>query len=219
MKTDRDLPPLPEPLRKNDALFLHGAAGPLPAVYTYLQERIEVVHGPSCKPAVEIRRSVCVRDNVTVAARRGGGGTVVLSPGTLVTVVVGRRGRDEGAREIFSRVHGPMIEVLGSLVGRAVEERGLSDLAVGGRKILGSSLYLAQRPALYFYQSSLMVHNDVSLLDRYLAHPPREPDYRGGRGHREFCTTLAELGVALGAEEVRTMVGRALRCAARAGLL
>jgi lipoate-protein ligase A len=207
----RVLPRLPEPPRKNDALFMAGALGPLPAVYTYMQETTEVVHGPSCRPEAEIRLDACARDKVGIAARRGGGGTVVLSPGTAVIVLVGERRRDEDIRRLFSRIHAPIIEVLGSSLGLPVEECGLSDLAVGGRKILGSSLYLSRRPSLFFYQASLLVSCDLGLLDRYLEHPPKEPDYRRGRGHRDFCTTLAEIGLELPAEEVGRLIAEGIR--------
>ncbi len=112
----------------------------------------------------------------------------------VITVVVGRRKRDDVIRDIFGRVHEGIIRVCAELKLPTPQHRGLSDLAVGERKILGSSLYLSQRPFLYYYQSSLMVDPDMSLLDRYLKHPPREPDYRKGRSHTLFCTSLRQEG-------------------------
>jgi lipoate-protein ligase A len=38
------------------------------------------------------------------------------------------------------------------------------------------------------------VSEDVSLIERYLKHPKREPDYRKGRKHSEFVTNLKNLG-------------------------
>ncbi|MBD3316936.1 MAG: hypothetical protein GF344_14200 [Chitinivibrionales bacterium] len=205
------VPRLPAPLRKNDAFFMHGAIRTPPSVYAYAQDTVEVVHGPACNPEVEIRLKQCKRDGVRVVPRRGGGGTVVLSPGTVVIVVVGCRGKGEDVHALFSRIHAPIIATLNALLPTAVEERGLSDLAVDGRKILGSSLYLSRKPALFFYQASLMVNNDLALLDRYLEHPPREPDYRCGRSHRLFCTTLEELGVKCGAKEIAERLAREIR--------
>jgi len=81
-----------------------------------------------------------------------------------------------------------------------VEERGISDLAVAGRKILGSSLY--RRRLLLFYQASLLVESDLGLLERYLRFPSRVPDYRQGRGHAEFCTNLRAAGCAASVAQV-----------------
>ncbi len=56
----------------------------------------------------------------------------------------------------------------------------------------GYTLYLGNNPFLYYYQASLLVNPDLSLFERYLYYPPREPSYRRGRPHREFCTSLTE---------------------------
>jgi lipoate-protein ligase A len=49
-----------------------------------------------------------------------------------------------------------------------------------------------------YYSASLLVKPDVSLVERYLRHPPREPEYRRGRSHREF---MGALGAAAGIED------------------
>lgn len=198
-----ELPVFPGVGRKNDALFLYGAGRGKPFVLCYEQERVEVVCGPSCREVhKEINVAHCERDGVPISRRRGGGGTVVLSPGVLVTVVVGLCAPGQGIREIFSMVHRVMIKALQPLVPVPIRERGISDLAIGERKICGSSLYLPRSPAVFCYQSSLMVDCDTSLIGRYLHHPPREPDYRKGRGHAAFCTTLREQGCGEGVESV-----------------
>ncbi len=77
--------------------------------------------------------------------------------------------------------------------GLSPRTAGVSDLALGARKILGSSLY--QTKDRWSYQGVLLVRPDRRLFDRYLAYPDREPDYRRGRGHEVFTTSLAEAGV------------------------
>ncbi len=203
---------LPGRQRKNDDIFACGAVGEKPFVYLYEQQRVEIVHGPSFVAEKELFVDRCRADGVSITERRGGGGTVLLSPGVLVIIVVGeKKDNGEWAPEIFNRVNGAIIAALRKAgIGDAVQA-GISDIAVGGRKALGSSLYMGSRPPLFYYQSSLMVSNDLGLMNRYLRHPPREPDYRGGRGHGEFCTTLAELGMTIDVGELVGLIEGELR--------
>jgi lipoate-protein ligase A len=206
----RVLPSLPEPLRKNDALFLYGACQPLPYVRAYTEKSVEVVHGPACTPEQEVRLAECKSDGVLVRARRGGGGTVVLGPGMVVIVVVGKRLGDEPATDIFERIHHALSAILADATGVRLCPRGISDLAVGERKVLGSSLYLSRGRGLYFYQSSLLVDCDTALFERYLHDPPRQPKYRLGRTHGQFCTCLRECGVAYDAPALSRLIAASL---------
>jgi len=158
----------------------------------------------------EIRIDVCSADGVVVTPRRGGGGTVILSPGMVITLVVGRRVKGEGPRDIFGRIHDAMIRILSVSALQSVEKAGISDLTVNGKKILGSSLYLQQSPPLYYYQSSLMVESDPSLIATYLLYPPKEPAYRQGRSHETFCTTLSREGWTTSAADVAQTFSRQL---------
>jgi lipoate-protein ligase A len=71
---------------------------------------------------------------------------------------------------------------------KGLSQRGLSDICIGDKKILGSSLYMPRGRA--HYQASLLVHCDLNIMFKYLKHPSREPDYRRGRRHEDFLTTL-----------------------------
>ena len=181
---------------------MHGARASKPFVFSYQQERVEVVHGPSCRIERELYADRCISDGVAVSRRRGGGGIVVLSPGMVITVVVGHRIKNEGALQIFSRIHDGMIAILDPERSLNIQKAGISDLAINGRKILGSSLYMQRSPFLYYYQSSLMVTADHTLMTKYLAPPLREPGYRQGRPHEQFCTTLTGEGCTLSPETI-----------------
>ncbi|MDG5815317.1 hypothetical protein QA601_09520 [Chitinispirillales bacterium ANBcel5] len=204
-------PNFPGPLRKNDAVFMYGAiARQFPYVEVYQQKEIEIVHGPSCKQENEIMLERCAADGVTVEQRRGGGGTVVLSPGVLVTVIVGERERSQTALDIFKKIHDAFIGALNIAGIYGVEHRGISDLAIKEKKILGSSLYMGRKPDRYYYQSSLMVCSDLSLLNDYLFHPPTEPQYRAGRSHMDFCTTLHKEGYRISIKDLQHYISSKL---------
>lgn len=204
------IPVFPGNLRKNDALFLYGAIeGERNFVFSYEQDTSEVVHGPSCKIQDEIHIDKCAIDKVPVIERRGGGGTVVLSKGMCITIIVGFR-RDRTAVPIFREIHEAMISVLASAGIDKLEQQGISDITLDNKKILGSSLYLGTKPPLYYYQSCLMVSSELGLLGRYLKHPPREPEYRKSRSHDSFCTTLRCAGHLLSPTAICTLFNNRL---------
>jgi lipoate-protein ligase A len=139
-------------------------------------------------------------DQVPVLRRRGGGGTVVLSPGQVVLALVTEVSSPFQNLNYFRAINHWFRLALQTLGVAGVENRGISDLALGDKKILGTSLY--RRRKILFYQASLLVDNDLSLFDRYLRFPSRVPDYREGRGHQEFCTNLRLEGYALSVRDV-----------------
>ena len=137
--------------------------------------------------------------------RRGGGGTVVLTPGQLVIALATEVASPFRNREYAREIGSWCIRALESLGVSGVEHRGISDLAIQDRKILGSSVY--RRKLVLFYQASLLVDLDTSLFSRYLRYPSRVPEYRQGRSHEEFCTTIAAAGYRVGVPEVLASLG------------
>jgi lipoate-protein ligase A len=196
------VPALPGRPRKNDALFMYGAVHQGIKTFVYEQSGTEIVHGPSCVPKNEIMLDQCINDNIPVYERRSGGGTVVLSSGMIIIVVTGQKNGIENPLQIFKIIHTSLITVLKKHGIDTVVERGISDLAIGDKKVLGSSLYMGKKPPFFYYQSSLLVDADLFLMDRYLKHPPREPDYRSGRDHGTFCTTLHKEGFRYSVSEI-----------------
>lgn len=44
------------------------------------------------------------------------------------------------------------------------------------------------------YHAVLNIAEEISTISQYLKHPSKEPDYRMGRNHRDFVTSLHEQG-------------------------
>ena len=179
--------------------------------------RVTIVVGRSQRIGRVVNVSLAAADGVPVHRRRGGGGAVVLGPGMIV---IGASGRSQGRFDVhtpFERVQRPIRDVL-ALYGLEARSGGVSDLTLGARKILGSSLH--QTKDRWSYQGVLLVGPDRRLFDRYLAYPDREPAYRNGRSHRAFTTSLVEAGVTmdlpiLGAEiadEIQRSLSNEARC-------
>ena len=176
--------------RVNDHCLTRFVETGRPVVELYQPTAIEVVLGAAGRPERDLFVERCRSDGVAIRQRRGGGGAVVLSPGMIVMVVVAEAVAEYDNRRLFSRIHADVIQALAEAGCPGVEEAGVSDLVVAGRKVLGSSMYRHRR--LFFYQSALLVENDLSLFGRYLRDPWRPPSYRAGRTHADFCATLRE---------------------------
>jgi lipoate-protein ligase A len=167
-------------------------------------ERPMVVVGRSSRVADEVNQEACRRMGVPILRRASGGAAIVTGPGCLMYGIVLRYEGREHLR-LLDQVHQFVLKRLGdavrSLVG-GVEHAGTSDLAIGGRKFSGNSARCKHDHLLY--HGTLLYDFDLSLIDRLLRMPPRQPDYRAGRSHHEFLMNLplkpADLKCVLAAE-------------------
>ncbi|MCW8965665.1 MAG: hypothetical protein OQK82_03125, partial [Candidatus Pacearchaeota archaeon] len=109
---NNSVPVFPGAVRKNDAVFLYGALQKKPYVKIYEQYATEVVYGPSCRCEKEVDVKRCNADGVPLVERRGGGGTVVLSQGMVVCIIVGERTTGLTAVDCFNRIHHQIVALL-----------------------------------------------------------------------------------------------------------
>ncbi len=151
---------------------------------------VSVVLGRGGKAREELVVTACLEDGVPVLRRRGGGCAVLLDPGNLVVSIVRPHPGLAGIKSHFEWISAWLGELLGSLGIPGVELEGTSDLAIGGRKIGGSCIF--RRKDLIYYSTTVLVEPRIDLIERYIAHPPREPGYRRGRPHREFVKGLSD---------------------------
>jgi lipoate-protein ligase A len=190
---DLTLPTPAENLALDEALLEEADAGVGPDRVLRLWESPElaVILGRSCRFREETHWDDCVAAGVPVLRRPSGGGTVVIGPGCLMYTVLlpyeahPRLAMIEVAHEfVLSRVR----TALETLAG-GVEIRGTSDLAVDGRKFSGNSLRCKRAHLLY--HGTLLYAFPLETVTRWLAPPPRQPDYRENRPHGDFIRNLA----------------------------
>ncbi|NOY58481.1 MAG: hypothetical protein GXO75_06060 [Calditrichaeota bacterium] len=166
---------------------------------------IAVVIGYSQRAAVEANLQACRADGVPVIRRRGGGGAVVLLPGVLCFTTAFMSRASESPYYFFKKINQLLIEILQDRLGvRELSYRGISDIAIGGHKVLGCSIFKSRNT--YFYQGSLLVNADLRRIAYYLRHPSKEPDYRNGRQHNDFMTTLEKNGCHFTVEKVKKVL-------------
>ena len=160
-----------------------------PWAYRSWEPRVRaIVLGRGNNAATEAREPQCALDNIAIVRRRGGGGTVLLGPGILVISLVKQVRHQFRIKEYFRQINDVIIAALHTLGIHNLNQQGYSDICIGDRKILGSSMY--RKKHVLFYTASLMISNELTDIDRYLKHPSKEPDYRKGRSHSAFLTTL-----------------------------
>jgi lipoate-protein ligase A len=174
----------------------------VPVYRLYEPPTLCAVLGASGKPAQDLLLENLDADGVPWLKRRGGGGTVILGPGQVVLALVTAVESPFKNREYAAEINSWIVDSLALLGVNGVHPAGISDLAIGEKKIVGTSLYRTR--LILFYQASLLVSNDIAVFTRYLAMPVKVPEYRKGRSHEEFCTTIAREGYAV---TVRDVIG------------
>ncbi len=175
----------------------------------YRCHELAVVLGRSSHLEVELHTDACRADGVPIYRRRGGGCSVVLDPGDLILVAAAPLPGIGHVREAMQACTAWALDLVTRCGVAGVAPRGTSDLAIGERKIGGSSLHRTN--GLVTYGTTLLVEPDLERVERYLAHPPREPEYRRGRTHRDFMGSLAALGAwTQGPERLRDRIAREL---------
>lgn len=149
-----------------------------------------VVLGNSQKPELELNLPNVQADSIPIYKRKGGGGTVLLSPQGLCYGLRFKRTKDLAIHDYFEMGTSVLQNVLHKEFNLESKMRGISDLAVNDLKILGCSLYLPKGYALFL--ASVLIVNEKSAIEKYLSYPTREPDYREGRTHSEFITSIQD---------------------------
>jgi lipoate-protein ligase A len=151
-----------------------------------------IVLGQSNTPEKSLITDKVEADSIPVTKRPTGGEAVVLTPRMAVITVAREFSEMMSSKDFFKVINGMMLDVLSDLGVKNYGTRGISDITIGDRKILGSSMH--RRENRLVYHGVLNISEDPGIFERYLKHPGREPDYRQHRKHGEFVTSLKKEG-------------------------
>jgi lipoate-protein ligase A len=160
-----------------------------------------IVIGKGNKPEQALFDETILADGLPVLRRPSGGEAVILTPDMLCVSAVRNTTAQQPSRWYFRHYNGLIRSALEARGVSDVDHRGISDLALGGRKILGSSIYRNKHRV--FYHAVLNVAGTTDPMERYLRMPQREPDYRRLRPHREFVTSLRAQGYTVPMDDLR----------------
>lgn len=190
---DYTLPTPEENLACDEALLdeAERRGQPLELLRFWESPRPFVVLGYSSKIDEETHRDACRRAGIPILRRTSGGAAVMAGPGCLMYALVlsyTLRPQLQDLGEAHRTVMGRLCSALEPLAS-GIEHRGTCDLALDGRKVSGNSLRCRRWHLLY--HGTLLYRFPLEMLDEYLGTPPRQPDYRHGRKHREFVANLS----------------------------
>ncbi|MBX3425828.1 MAG: lipoate--protein ligase family protein [Pirellulales bacterium] len=154
-----------------------------------------VVLGRSSRVDQEVRIDACRRDEIPVLRRTSGGAAIVAGPGCLMYAVVLEASAAPGLPAI-DVAHKLVLERIAAALAPqvpAIRRSGTSDLAIAAGdatpvKVSGNSLRVRRQSVLY--HGTLLYDFDVACMGRWLAEPPRQPEYRNRRSHDQFVTNL-----------------------------
>ncbi|BBH54332.1 lipoate--protein ligase family protein [Fluviispira sanaruensis] len=181
--------------------FSLDAANKAPFLIRFFEtQKNVVVLSSSNKAEKEVNEIECVKNNIPILQRKGGGGTVVLGNGCLI-LTFAFYGKDVfGNSKYFQMINNLWIDSLEKAGCPKLNQQGISDISYINKKIAGTSIF--RKKHLLVYQGSLLVNPNLDLISKLLCHPSREPEYREGRSHEQFLTTTQTLGCPLSASEL-----------------
>jgi len=178
-----------------------------------------VVLGTGLEAAKEVNLEAACAEGTPVLRRHSGGGAVLIGPGVInysAFYLFKDLPGSESIRGAMSAALRPVISLLGAW-GLQAREIGLSDLAVdcaggGLRKVAGNAQ--ARKRHSVLVHGTLLAKPDLERMARMLRFPSAAPEYRAGRDHRSFLTSLREQGAPDDLASFTAALARALDCGA-----
>ena len=189
---DLTLPTPAENLALDEALLEEAEAAdePLETLRLWESPQPLVVVGRSSRINIEVRVDACRASGVPILRRVSGGAAIVTGPGCLMYALVLSYRRHPQLR-VLGQAHRHVLNLLASALSPLAPMTqccGTSDLTLGNDKFSGNSARCRRHH--FLYHGTLLYDFPLEWIDRYLAMPPRMPDYRERRPHGQFVANL-----------------------------
>lgn len=150
-----------------------------------------IVLGYARKVGLDVNLQACLEQNIPILRRPSGGGTILQGPGCFNFSLVLKIENSKSLRNIAetnSFVIKRHKQALESIVDRSIEVEGLSDLACGTLKFSGSAQ--RRRRRFILFHGTFLLDFDISIIQKLLPLPRKQPAYRNNRPHQDFLTNL-----------------------------
>lgn len=172
----------------DDILVSHVKETGKPVAHISPFQKTVIVAGRGSRIHDEIDLSAAFQDNMPILKRKGGGCSVVLDPGNLIVSVAFPAKGFLNIGPLFQRTCDWLIKGLKTAGISNVYQDGISDIVINNQKVGGSCFYRTKGVA--YFSASILVDADLTLINKYLRMPPRQPDYRQNRSHLDFVSNL-----------------------------
>jgi lipoate---protein ligase len=149
-----------------------------------------VIVGSSSRLADEVDLDACVKQGIPVLRRCSGGAAILTGPGCLMYAVVLSYQQRPQLKPI-DQAHQFVLDTIAGALNKKtpdVSRAGISDLVLGNKKFSGNSLRCKRNH--FLYHGTLLYRFPLETISKFLKHPPRQPEYRQQRSHKEFITNL-----------------------------
>ncbi len=175
-----------------DETLLEGVdAGILPDTLRFWESPVRfVVLGSAQGVEDEVDTLRCGIDGIPVTRRCSAGGCVLQGPGCLNYALALRYDTLPGSRDLHYS-YASVLDALAAALSTDVDtvvRAGISDLAIGGRKVSGNAQ--RRKRNAFLHHGTLLYAPDIQAIARYIREPEDRPDYRGNRTHEAFLGRL-----------------------------
>lgn len=149
-----------------------------------------VVLGVSQVLRQEVYEQNCLADRVAIMRRCSAGGCVLQGPGCLNYTLVLAHDQHPDIKTIRGSYCYILDAVCAALADRGIvaKHKGVSDIAVRGRKISGNAQKRRRRHILH--HGTFLYTLDTDRIAKYLREPAERPQYRGARDHKGFLAAV-----------------------------
>jgi lipoate-protein ligase A len=154
--------------------------------YPFIKKAL--VAGRGSRIPKEVRLESALADKIPVYRRAGGGCSVFLDEGSIIVSAAFMAPGFLNISENFNKSVHWLINGLKKTGLKDIYQDGISDLVINNKKFGGTCFQRSKGFASF--SASILFSSSTELMERYLHHPPREPDYRQSRSHMEFTTNL-----------------------------
>jgi len=138
----------------------------------------------------QVYENTCREDDIRIYRRASAGGCVLQGPGTLNYSLILLHENHPEARTVRGAYCYIFEKIIASLEshGVSVKHKGISDLAINGKKVSGNAQ--KRRRKAFLHHGTLMYNFDGEVMEKYLREPSDRPGYRGDRTHKGFVQNI-----------------------------